>query len=54
LTECEEDVVSHYTAISYVWGDPMDTRTIMIDGKTLEITATLDWADAICIYLDRC
>ena len=22
LAECEEDVFDHYTAISYVWGDP--------------------------------
>jgi hypothetical protein len=64
ITECEEDVIGHYTAISYVWGDVSDIRTIVVDAKTLEITATLDfalrhirscdqvarlWADAICI-----
>ena len=65
LTECEEDIIDHYTAISYVWGDPDDTREILVDdGKILNITATLDsalrqirpwnrsirlWADAICI-----
>ncbi|PMD61290.1 HET-domain-containing protein [Hyaloscypha bicolor E] len=64
LTECEDDVINTYTAISYVWGDPNDTRTVLVDEKTLEITATLDtalrhirsrdgvarlWADAICI-----
>ena len=42
--ECEEDVFDHYTAISYVWGDPGDTRTILVDGKILSITATLDSA----------
>lgn len=64
LTECEEDIHSLYTAISYVWGDVKDTKTILVDGKKLEITATLHsallhirlkndparlWADAICI-----
>ncbi|KUJ06966.1 uncharacterized protein LY89DRAFT_661119 [Mollisia scopiformis] len=64
LTECEEDIHSLYTAISYVWGDVNNTRAIVIDGKKLEITATLHsalchirlkaeparlWADAICI-----
>lgn len=64
LTECEEDIHSLYTAISYVWGDVSETKTISIDGKKLKITATLYsalrhirlkkeptrlWADAICI-----
>lgn len=64
LTECEEDIHSLYTAISYVWGDVQDTRVIFVDDKKLEITATLHaalrhirlkkeparlWADAICI-----
>lgn len=44
LTECEEDIHSLYTAISYVWGDVSDTRTISVDVKRLEITTTLDSA----------
>ncbi|ETN41530.1 uncharacterized protein HMPREF1541_03466 [Cyphellophora europaea CBS 101466] len=54
-----------YEAISYVCGDPNDTRPIMVDGSTLPIYATLAtalqhirlhdrprviWADAICIH----
>ena len=65
LTECEENIVDHYTAISYVWGDPEDTRKILVDNdKFLNITTTLDsalrhirpwnksirlWADAVSI-----
>jgi hypothetical protein len=50
--------------LSYVWGDPISTRSIVVDGYSLSITANLDsalrhvrdnehairvWADAICI-----
>ena len=54
-----------FTALSYVWGDPARTHKIIIDGKSLPITASLYaalrqlqvqstfdvrvWADAICI-----
>ncbi|KAH8773987.1 heterokaryon incompatibility protein-domain-containing protein, partial [Hyaloscypha finlandica] len=58
------DIYDHYIAISYVWGDQDDTRTISVDGKRLRITASLDsalrhvrdhrrvlrvWADGVCI-----
>jgi hypothetical protein len=58
------DVVDHYVALSYVWGDETDKRAISIGGKKLGITASLDcalrhirdrrrmlhvWADGICI-----
>jgi Heterokaryon incompatibility protein (HET) len=65
LLEYDEDVIDHYTALSYVWGNAIGKRTISIDGKYfLEITATLEqalrylrdarrelkvWADGICI-----
>ncbi|KUJ19316.1 HET-domain-containing protein [Mollisia scopiformis] len=64
LADYRHDIADHYIAISYVWGDPTDRRTIMIDGKRLEITASLEsalrhirdprrilqvWADGICI-----
>jgi hypothetical protein len=64
LTECCDEVVDHFTALSYVWGDAPDTTTILVDGKPLSVTKTLDlalrhlrepkmvirvWADAICI-----
>lgn len=53
-----------YTAISYAWGDPDDTRCITLDGHDFPITESLwqalhrlrsratpvvVWADAICI-----
>jgi hypothetical protein len=58
------DIYEHYIAISYVWGDPNDTRTIHVDDIPVSITinlfsalrdlrhetrALLVWADAICI-----
>jgi hypothetical protein len=64
LIEYHYSIVNHYTALSYVWGDVKDKRTVSIDGKSLEITATLHsslrhirdpegelkvWADGICI-----
>lgn len=64
LTECCEEVIDHFTALSYVWGDISDTTTILVDGKPLSVTKTLEtalrylrdsrrvirvWADAICI-----
>ena len=44
LTEYREDIGDHYIAISYVWGDKNDTRLILVDGKRLNITASLDSA----------
>lgn len=59
-----EDIYDDYTALSYVWGDPNDTKSIWIDGNPFLITinlfsalrdlrhenkALLVWADAICI-----
>jgi hypothetical protein len=58
------DIYDDYTALSYVWGDPNDTRSIWIDGIPFPTTinlfsalrdlrhensALLVWADAICI-----
>jgi len=58
------DIYEYYTAISYVWGDPNDTRIICIDEIPVAITVNLFsalrdlrhetrtllvWADAICI-----
>jgi hypothetical protein len=43
LLEYDEEVIDHYTALSYVWGDAIDKRIISIDGKfSLEVTATLE------------
>ena len=53
-----------YIALSYVWGDAKDKRSITVDGKHLDITASLEcalrhirdpyktlliWADGVCI-----
>jgi hypothetical protein len=64
LEDCYNDIVEHYVALSYVWGDASQKGSISVDGKTLEITASLEvalrhvrdysrvlriWADGICI-----
>jgi hypothetical protein len=64
LTECSEDLVEKYTALSYVWGDASDTVEALVDGQSLSITNSLEttlrhirspsrvfrvWAYAICI-----
>jgi hypothetical protein len=64
LSNCENDLLDHYTALSYVWGDPSRRVSIKVAGQALSITASLDtalrhlrdssrtrriWADAICI-----
>jgi hypothetical protein len=52
-----------YETISYVWGDPKERATIIVDGKTLDVPASAErairrvrkdvnrtiWIDAICI-----
>ncbi|KAF4636121.1 hypothetical protein G7Y89_g1964 [Cudoniella acicularis] len=63
LRAWDEDLVEHYTALSYVWGDASLKRRILVDGKAFTITINLDtalrymrdlkrkrlvWADAIC------
>jgi hypothetical protein len=64
LTECRDEAIEHFIALSYVWGDASDTTTILADEKPLLATKTLEvalrhlrdhkrvlrvWADAICI-----
>jgi hypothetical protein len=58
------DVYDHYTALSYVWGGPNDTRTIWVDKSPVPIIINLYsalrdirhektplqlWIDALCI-----
>ncbi|XPT04626.1 hypothetical protein M3J09_013702 [Ascochyta lentis] len=59
------DNAPRYETISYAWGDPQDTRQIIVDGAHLAIPSSLElclrhlrssesaltdlWADAICI-----
>lgn len=53
-----------YTALSYTWGDPLSTTTILVNGATKQVTIDLEaalrhirqsscvmvlWIDAICI-----
>ena len=64
LSQCDRDIIDHYTALSYVWGDPAETGSIYVHGHHFTITATLEaslrdlrdpsrvqriWADALCI-----
>jgi hypothetical protein len=64
LRERENDIVEHYVALSYVWGDQTDRSTISISGRSLDIMSSLEealrhireprrplyvWADGICI-----
>ena len=67
IDECYNDIVRNYIALSYVWGNDIKSCTILVDGKRLPITASLDealrhirdthrviriWADGICINQD--
>ncbi|KAK8016348.1 HET-domain-containing protein [Apiospora rasikravindrae] len=46
LRACEADLINHYTALSYVWGDPAPADTITLAGGSakLGITANLSAA----------
>ncbi|RDL32373.1 uncharacterized protein BP5553_08829 [Venustampulla echinocandica] len=62
--QAQEEINCSYTALPYVWGDATDTTLVLIGGKALFITKSLDcalkhlrdkrqivyiWVDAICI-----
>jgi hypothetical protein len=64
LSKCDYDIIESFTALSYVWGDPLRENYIRVDGISTAITASLDlalrelrdttrvlrmWADALCI-----
>jgi hypothetical protein len=64
LTQCEHEIIEPYTALSYVWGDPANSKIIKIDEFPINVTLNLYhalhdirdqtriqklWADAICI-----
>jgi len=64
LSRCENEIIDHYTALSYVWGDATDTRTIWVNESPVQVTVNLYaalndlqdeirvlrlWADALCI-----
>ncbi|KAE9372984.1 HET-domain-containing protein, partial [Stipitochalara longipes BDJ] len=46
LAHYDYELLDHYIALSYVWGDPNDTRTILVDGKPVRVTMNL--ASALC------
>ena len=41
LAKCRYDIHGRYTALSYVWGDPTDKRTIFIDDQPFIVTTNL-------------
>ncbi|TGO07596.1 hypothetical protein BTUL_0261g00130 [Botrytis tulipae] len=63
LFHYNQPLIDNYSALSYVWGDANNRRTISVDEKPLLVTASLDsalrhlrdnknvmiWADGICI-----
>jgi hypothetical protein len=64
LRQAQDEICDHYTALSYVWGDPNDTTTILVEGCLLRVTKSLErafrylrddkrllnvWADGVCI-----
>ncbi|PMD20336.1 HET-domain-containing protein [Hyaloscypha hepaticicola] len=64
LSEYNKNLIDHYTALSYVWGDSTKKQEIVVDGCSFYITASLHsalrhirdtkgvirvWADALCI-----
>ena len=64
ISLCDRDIIDHYAALSYVWGDATQTGCIRVDGHNIPITVTLEaalrdlrdrsrvlriWADALCI-----
>ncbi|TVY17281.1 Heterokaryon incompatibility protein 6, OR allele [Lachnellula arida] len=64
LSECQNDLTSHYIALSYVWGNPKEQGTIFVEGVERHVTANLFralrsirheskelplWVDAVCI-----
>lgn len=64
LWQCHEDIFLHYTALSYVWGDATQKRTIFVNKSPFDVTHNLFdalhdlrdaqnnlrlWADAISI-----
>jgi hypothetical protein len=64
IRECRADIYEGYTALSYVWGNPESTKTILVDDQPFQATINLSsaledlrdsvrplriWIDAICI-----
>jgi hypothetical protein len=41
LSECEHEIIDHYTALSYVWGDASDLKKVLVDGAERKVTSNL-------------
>ncbi|KAI9648541.1 hypothetical protein NHQ30_003176 [Ciborinia camelliae] len=41
LTDCNSDMVDHFIALSYVWGDANLSGDIRVDGHLISVTANL-------------
>jgi hypothetical protein len=44
LSQYKQDLTNHYTALSYVWGKPKDTKQILVNGCSFYITSNLELA----------
>lgn len=44
LDDCSDDIVEPYTALSYIWGDQSDTKTIYANDRSSRITKSLHCA----------
>lgn len=64
LSDCSYDLIVHFSALSYVWGDATGNKLISIDGYHVKVTANVYaalsdiqeaarpvrlWVDALCI-----
>jgi Heterokaryon incompatibility protein (HET) len=69
LVVCELATAPRYEALSYAWGDPKPSHTIVCCGERFNVSENLYfalqhlrykdqqrllWIDAICIYASRC
>jgi hypothetical protein len=44
LAECKHDIIDHYTALSYVWGDLAPLQGILVDDQPFNVTTNLFYA----------
>jgi hypothetical protein len=64
LSNCKQEIIDHYTALSYVWGDASKVRSIFVNDCPRDVTVNLYsallnlrdekrilrlWVDALCI-----
>src|SRR2546427_60137 len=44
LRQMQREIIDHYTALSYVWGDQSDLATVLVGQNRLRITRSLHCA----------